>query len=76
MTYRVEVAPEVLRHVQAAVELLAQAPRPPGVKKLVGEDNLLRVRTRDYQIVYEIHDDVLIVLVLAVGNRRDIYQRR
>jgi len=87
MTYRVDLAPGAIRQlrkldpaarrrVQAAVELLASTPRPPGVKKLVGEDNLWRVRTGEYRIVYEIIDDVLVVLVLAVGHRREIYQRR
>ena len=87
MTYRVEVAPAALRQlrklhptarrrIQAAVELLADEPRPSGAKKLVGGDGEWRVRTGDFRIIYEIHDDVLLVLVIAVGHRRDIYQRR
>lgn len=87
MTYRVEVAPAAVRQlrklnpdarrrVQAAVELLADQPRPNGAKKLVGGDGEWRVRTGDYRIIYEIRDDVLLVLVVAVGHRRDIYQRR
>lgn len=87
MTYRIEVAPAVVRQVrkldpaarrriQAAIELLAEHPRPQGARKLVGGDGEWRVRTGDYRIVYEIHDDVLLVLVVAVGHRRDIYQRR
>lgn len=64
------------RRVQAAVELLAQEPRPAGAKKLVGGDGEWRVRTGDYRIVYEIDDGVLLVLVLAVGHRREIYRRR
>lgn len=87
MTYRIEVAPAVVRQmrsldpaarrrIQAAIELLAEHPRPRGARKLVGGDGEWRVRTGDYRIVYEIHDDVLLVLVVAVGHRRDIYQRR
>lgn len=87
MTYRVEVAPSAARQlrkldpaarrrVQAAVELLADEPRPSGAKKLVGGDGEWRVRTGDFRIVYEIHDEILLVLVVAVGHRRDIYQRR
>jgi mRNA interferase RelE/StbE len=34
------------------------------------------VRTGDYRVVYEIHDDVLVILVLAIGHRREIYERR
>ena len=84
MTYRVEVAPAAVRQlrklnpdarrrVQAAVELLADQPRPNAAKKLVGGDGGWRVRTGDYRIIYEIRNDVLLVLVVAVGHRRDIY---
>ncbi|WP_372735010.1 type II toxin-antitoxin system RelE/ParE family toxin [Nocardioides sp.] len=87
MTYRVEVAAAAVRQlrkldrpaqrrVQAAIELLALEPRPSGTTKLVGGDGEWRVRTGDYRIVYEIHDNVLLVLVVAVGHRREIYDRR
>ncbi|KGN34158.1 addiction module toxin [Knoellia sinensis KCTC 19936] len=87
MTYGIEISrsaarqlakldPPVRRRIQAAVELLADEPRPPGAKKLVGGDGEWRVRTGDYRIVYEVHDDVLLVLVIALGHRRDIYTRR
>jgi mRNA interferase RelE/StbE len=87
MTYRIEVAPAAVRQlskldptarrrVQAAVELLADEPRPSGAKKLVGGDGEWRVRTGDYRVIYEIHDEVLLVLVIAVGHRREVYQRR
>ena len=87
MTYRVEVAPAAVRQlctldpvarrrIHAALELLGEQPRPSGTKKLVGGDSEWRVRTGDYRIVYEIHDDVLLVLVVAVGHRRDTYRRR
>ena len=87
MTYRIEIAPAAVRQlrkldptarrrVQAAIELLADQPRPSGATKPVGGDGEWRVRTGDYRIVYEVHDDVLLVLVVAVGHRRDIYQRR
>lgn len=85
MTYRIEVAPAALRQlreldpaarprVQGAIELLAEHPRPSGAVKLVGGDGEWRIRTGDYRIVYEVHDEVLLVLVVAVGHRRDIYQ--
>lgn len=87
MTLLVEVAPAALRQlrkldpparrrVQAAIELLADQPRPSGSKILVGGEGELRARTGGYRIVYEVYDDVLLVLVVAVGHRRDIYERR
>ena len=87
MTYRVEFAPSAVRQlrkldriaqrrVQAAIELLAGEPRPSGARKLVGGDGEWRVRTGDYRIIYEIHAGILLVLVVAVGHRRDIYRNR
>ena len=87
MTHRVEVAPAAARQlrklapaarrrVQAAIELLAGQPRPSGAKRLVGGAGEWRVRTGDYRIVYEIRNDVLLVLVVAVGHRREIYRDR
>lgn len=66
--------PPARRQVQAAIDLLAATPRPPGSKQLVGGAGERRVRTGDYRIIYEIHDDLLLVLVLAVGHRRNIYK--
>ena len=61
------------RRVQAAIDLLSLDPRPPSATKLVG-DPAWRVRTGNYRIVYEIENDRLLVLVIAVGHRRDIYK--
>lgn len=56
------------RRIQAAIELLADEPRPSGAKKLVGGEGEWRVRTGDYRIVYEIQDAVLVILVVAAGH--------
>ena len=68
--------PQVRRRVQAAIELLADDPRPPTATRLVGGAGEWRVRTGDYRIIYEIEENRLLVLVLNVGHRREIYQRR
>lgn len=68
--------PQVRRRVQAAIDLLATNPRPPKAIQLVGGSGEWRVRTGDYRIIYEIHDRRLLVLVLRVGQRRDIYESR
>jgi mRNA interferase RelE/StbE len=52
--------------------LLATEPRPPAATRLVGDAGEWRIRTGDHRIIYEIHDDQLLVLVLRVGRRRDI----
>lgn len=85
MAYRIEIAPVAVRQlrkldrparrrIQAAIELLAAEPRPAGAKKLVGGEGEWRVRTGDYRVVYEVRDDALVVLALAVGHRREIYR--
>ncbi|WP_302846909.1 type II toxin-antitoxin system RelE/ParE family toxin [Arthrobacter sp. cf158] len=61
--------------MQAAIEILAESPHPPGAKKLSGSSGDWRVRTGDYRIIYEIRDAQLIVLLVAMGHRQDIYQQ-
>jgi mRNA interferase RelE/StbE len=68
--------PQGRRRIQAAIELLGTDPRPPAATQLVGGGGEWRVRTGDYRIVYEIRDGELLVLVLAVGHRRDIHRAR
>jgi mRNA interferase RelE/StbE len=68
--------PPARRRIQAAIDLLASEPRPPAATRLVGGAGEWRVRTGDYRIVYEIEDERLLVLVLSVGHRRDIYRQR
>ena len=64
------------RRMQAAIDLLAVDPRPPAARQLVGGAGEWRVRTGDFRIIYEIQDRQLVVLVLAVGHRRDVDDRR
>ena len=61
------------RRVQGAITLLAADPRPPGARQLRGRPGW-RVRVGDYRIIYTIEDDRLVVLVLALGHRRDVYR--
>ena len=87
MTYEVRLTPAAVRQlrkldppgrrrVQAAIDLLADDPRPPGARQLVGGAGEWRVRTGDFRIVYDLRDRELLVLVVKVGHRRDIYERR
>jgi len=85
MTYRIEFRPAALRElakletstrrrIAATLESLAKTPRPPGIEKLKGHDQRYRVRCGDYRIIYEIEDRVLIILVLCIGYRRQVYR--
>ena len=58
----------------AAVKNLTENPRPPGVKKLTGRD-AWRIRIGNYRIIYEIQEDKLIVLIVHIGHRKDIYRK-
>jgi len=66
--------PQVRRRVQGAIALLAQDPRPPGARALQGRPGL-RVRVASYPIIYTVEDDVLLVVVVRLGHRSDVYDR-
>ena len=83
--YRVELRPAAVRalrkldpqirlRIQGVIALLAQDPRPPGARALQGRDGL-RVRVGDYRVVYTVDDNVLTVVVVRLGHRRDVYDR-
>ncbi|MEO6532048.1 MAG: type II toxin-antitoxin system RelE/ParE family toxin [Pseudolysinimonas sp.] len=85
MSYRIELRPAAVRalkridhedreRIRGAIALLGQDPRPPGARALQGLPGL-RVRVGDYRIVYLIQDDVLLVVVVTLGHRRDLYER-
>ena len=67
--------PKEQRRIQAAIDLLAEEPRPPNCVALSGEESVYRVRVGDYRILYEVVDARLLVLVIRVGHRRDVYRR-
>jgi mRNA interferase RelE/StbE len=83
--YRIELRPAAIRalkkihpgdkeRIQGAIALLGQDPRPPKAIALSGRP-AYRVRVGDYRIIYTIQDDVLLVVVVTVGHRRDVYDK-
>ncbi|MQA79402.1 MAG: plasmid stabilization protein [Streptosporangiales bacterium] len=66
--------PHVRHRVQGAIALLAQDPRPPAARALQGRP-ALRVRVGDYRIIYTVHDDLLLIVVVRLGHRRDVYDQ-
>jgi mRNA interferase RelE/StbE len=66
--------PPVRRRVQGAIALLAQDPRPPAARALRGRPGFC-IRVGDYRIIYTVTDDVLLVVVVTLGHRRDVYDR-
>ena len=61
------------KRIDVALTLLADNPIPPKAKKLSGRDGY-RIRVGDYRIIYEIQKNLLVVLVIDIGHRREIYR--
>ena len=89
MAYRIELTPSaekaivklakgnraLLKKLDRAIIGLAENPAPVNCKQLVGEDPpLYRVRVGDYRILYHVDGDVLVVLVVHIGHRKDVYR--
>lgn len=83
MVYRVVIKKKAMKaleninepdysYIKKAIYSLAENPRPNGYKKLKGRDGY-RIRAGNYRIIYEIHDSILLVDVVNVGNRKDVY---
>ena len=64
---------QVAERLIKTIYKLADRPRPPKCVKLSGSENY-RIRVGDYRIIYSVLDDVLVIEVLKVGNRKDIYK--
>ncbi len=60
-------------NIKTALYSLANNPRPNGCKKLKGREGY-RIRVGDYRIVYQIFDDMLLVDVVTLGHRKDVYE--
>ena len=86
MTYRIEWRPRarkaflaldkpVRRRIGEAVDALAADPRPAAAKMITGAHGVLRIRVGDYRVLYTIDEGQLIVLVVNVGHRSEIYGR-
>ena len=66
--------PDIRRRLVRRLEALEDNPRPRGVEKLAGVVELYRVRVGTYRIVYAIRDRELVVIVVRIGHRRDVYR--
>ena len=86
MAYNVTFSPRARRElgnlpravqvrIKRRIDALADEPRPPGVKKLSGESELYRIRVGDYRVLYAIEDEELVVLVVSVADRKEVYRR-
>ena len=85
MAYRIEFTPKAKRDFNALdkpirtrlarrIDSLAENPFPQGIKKLAGEKDLYRLRVGDYRILYQVQGKRLVVLVVGIGHRGDVYR--
>jgi len=84
-TYRIEFAPsayrafgkldpQIRKRLEPHISALVDEPLPIGSNRLAGADEIHRIRVGAYRIVYRIEGDALVVLVLKLGHRRDVYR--
>jgi mRNA interferase RelE/StbE len=69
-----KIHPSERRRLKDAVEGLATNPRPPGFIQLAGGAGECRIRVGQYRIIYDIKDDELVILILRIGHRREVYR--
>jgi mRNA interferase RelE/StbE len=62
------------RQITALIFSLAENPRPDGYKKLIGTDNIYRVRIGMYRVIYTIEDNILTITVVKAAHRKDVYK--
>jgi mRNA interferase RelE/StbE len=84
--YSVELKPQAQKFIEAQpgkiqrqlirkIESLAENPRPPGSKVLHSRKKLYRIRSGDYRIIYQVRHENLLILIVKVGHRRNVYER-
>lgn len=85
MGYSIEFRPSVLKslkkfprrdlvRVRKKIEELGQTLPEPNTTKMKGNNSFHKIRAGDYRIIYEIHDDRLVILIVKVGHRKDVYK--
>jgi len=85
MVYRIEVTPRAGRDLKALplrerqrvadqIDAMKDNPRPQGCRKLMGRGDFYRIRVGDYRVVYQIEDEVLLILIVRIGDRKEIYE--
>ncbi len=85
MSYRIEVTPRAQKDLKALavrerqrvagqIDELKTDPRPQGCRKLKGREGFYRIRVGGYRVVYLVEDELLVILIVRVGDRKDLYE--
>ena len=86
MKYSVEFRPDALKNIKRfpkkdllrikkKIDEIAENLPEPNTTKMKGDNSFHKIRSGDYRIIYEIHDDRLVILVVKIGHRKDVYKR-
>ena len=86
MPYSIQFRPAVLKslkrfpkrelvRIKKKIEELGRNLPDPNITKMKGGKSFHKVRSGDYRIIYEIHEDILVILVVKVGHRKDVYKK-
>ncbi len=67
---------EVSNRLIPSIKKLGEEPRPSGAKKLQGAVDLWRIRVGNYRVVYSVEDTIMIIDVLQVAHRKDVYRKK
>ena len=90
MAYRIEFTPRAARQFEdledledrwrkklaVRIDALAHDPRPANARKLAGSDDLYRIRAGDYRVIYRVEGRLVLVTVIRMGHRREVYRSR
>ena len=63
------------RRIARKIETLAENPPAPAQTKMKGDNPFHRVRVGDYRVIYEIQNEILLILILKIGHRKDVYRQ-
>lgn len=86
MVYRIEYRPSVKKSLRKfpktdqkrildRIDAIAENLPDPATTKMKGNNNFHKIRIGDYRVIYEIHDDILVILVSKIGHRKNVYKR-
>ena len=71
-----KVPPKTLLKLKQALDKLAENPRPHGAKRLQGtKEEIYRIRVGDYRVLYEIKENQLVIIVIRIAHRKNVYKK-
>lgn len=70
-----KLSQDIQDRLEPRIEALKYDPRPPAVEKISGKQNTFRLRVGDYRVLYEVYDTHLVISVIHLGHRREVYRQ-